>query len=80
MGEYFLVIIFCMFGECQNLDSPKAFASYGECHEQAQATAMLFNKQYPNSTGEIYCLTEDEYNKYIDTTEPKEAPKIGNPV
>ena len=66
MGEYFLVIVFCMFGECQNLDSPKPFASYGECHEQAQATAMMMNRQYTNSTGEIYCLDEEQYNLYLE--------------
>ena len=66
MGEYFLVIVFCMFVECQNLDSPKPFASYGECHEQAQATAMMMNRQYPNSTGEIYCLDEEQYNLYLE--------------
>ena len=66
MGEYFLVIVFCMFGECQNLDSPKAFASYGECHEQAQSTAMIMNRQYPNSTGEIYCLDEEQYKLYLE--------------
>ena len=50
MGEYFLVIVFCMFGECQNLDSPKPFASYGECHEQAQAPSMILISLYPHTT------------------------------
>jgi hypothetical protein len=80
MGEYFLVIVFCIMGECTSIDPQTPYPDYNTCQEVSEETAVLFQRQYPNSKGQIYCLSEDEYKEYINTTEPKEAPKVGSPV
>ena len=77
MGEYFLVIVFCIMGECTSIDGQTPYPDYETCFKVSEETAVLFQRQYPNSKGQIYCLTEDEYKEYINTTEPKEAPKVG---
>lgn len=80
MGEYFLVIVFCIMGECTSIDPQTPYPDYDTCQLVSEETAVLFQRQYPNSKGQIYCLSEDEYKEYINTTEPKEAPKVGSPV
>jgi len=27
---------------------------------------MMMNRQYPNSTGEIYCLEKEQYELYLE--------------
>ena len=71
MGEYFLVIIMCIAGACQSIHSDEPYTSYEACYQQSKITAEVFNKQYPSSQGQIFCLDKDQYKLYLNTTEEK---------
>lgn len=71
MGEYFLVIIMCIAGACQSIHSGEAHIGYDACYQQSQITAEVFNKQYPSSEGQIFCLDKDQYKLYLNSTEEK---------
>ena len=44
---------------------------YDACYQQSQITAEVFNKQYPSSEGQIFCLDKDQYKLYLNSTEEK---------
>ena len=71
MGEYFLVIIMCIAGTCSSIHTGEAHKGYDSCYQQSTITAEVFNKQYPSSEGQIFCLDKEQYKLYINSTEEK---------
>ena len=76
MGEYFMVILFCLMGECQTIYQEKGFETYQGCLEESAKTSQLFHMKFPNSQGEIYCLNQEQFNNYLNSTEEMMKEKI----
>ena len=71
-----MVILFCLMGECQTIYQEQGYETYQSCLVEAKKTSQLFHRQYPNSQGEIYCLDQEQFNNYLNSTEEMMKEKI----
>ena len=65
-----MVMIICFSVEvCTAMFDDSKFDSYDLCYESSKSAVSYMQEMYPDSAGEIYCLTPEElavYKKYID--------------
>ena len=68
--NFTMVMIICFSVEiCTAIFDDTKFSSYAECYESSRSSVSFMSEMYPNSSGEIFCLTPEElavYKKYID--------------
>ena len=69
--KFIMVIIICFSQDvCQAIfDAPVWYQSYDECISTAGGVAGYMKDAYPDSAGNIYCMTEEEANTYRDYIE-----------
>jgi len=59
--KYFLVIVLCMNGLCENfLTTEPEFTSREECRKFSETAVEKIRKQLPESSGSTYCFDEKE--------------------
>jgi len=59
--KYFLVIVLCMNGLCENfLTTEPEFTSREECRRFSETAVEKIRKQLPESSGSTYCFDEKE--------------------
>lgn len=59
--KYFLVIVLCMNGLCENfLTTEPEFTSREECRKFSQTAVERIRKNLPESSGSTYCFDEQE--------------------
>jgi hypothetical protein len=59
--KYFLVIVLCMNGLCENfLTTEPEFTSREECRKFSETAVEKIRKQLPESSGSTYCFDEQE--------------------
>ena len=59
--KYFLVIVLCMNGLCENfLTTEPEFASREECRKFSETAVEKIRKNLPESSGSTYCFDEQE--------------------
>jgi len=59
--KYFLVIVLCMNGLCENfLTTEPEFASREECRRFSETAVEKIRKNLPESSGSTYCFDEQE--------------------
>ena len=67
--KFLMVMIICFAEDaCQAVFEPTEFNSYDQCIVQATQVSAYMKDVYPNSSGEIHCLTEQEtagYKEYL---------------
>ena len=54
----------CLAGSCESVYEQKLYDSWEQCQISADETRTYMMQKFPMSSGEIYCLTEDEFEKY----------------
>jgi hypothetical protein len=64
MEKFFMIIILCVYGECNGMWQNTTYATMNECLAAAPPVKEYFMSTYPESTGQIYCLIEEEFNKW----------------
>jgi hypothetical protein len=68
--NFTMVMIICFSTSvCQAIFDDTKFSSYDECYESSRYSVNFMAEMYPNSSGEIRCLTGEElaiYKEYID--------------
>jgi hypothetical protein len=74
--NYFLVVVVCMFGQCQGVWQDVTYVSKSECQIAAQQAVEYFSAQLPDSDGEVYCLTESEFSQWKLNIENGIQPKL----
>ncbi len=63
--KFIMVIVICFGADmCKSIFDKQAFNSYNECVESTKIVAQYMKDAYPNSSGEIHCFTEQEFNDY----------------
>ena len=85
--NYTMLMIVCMTVEvCTAMFDDTRFSDYDTCYEASRSVVNYMQETYPDSAGEVYCLTDQElatYKEYIDqggepqltNPEPAELPK-----
>jgi len=59
--KYFLVIVLCMNGLCENfLTTEPEFTSREECRRFSETAVEKIRKNLPESSGSTYCFDEKE--------------------
>jgi len=59
--KYFLVVVVCMWGECQNfVTTEPEFNSREECKTFAETIVPKIQQNLPESSGSTYCFDEQE--------------------
>ena len=71
-----MVIIICFGANCQAIWEKTYYPSIEECITQSTPVRNYMIEVYPDSAGEIYCMTEPEFNKYYQYLEEGGKPLI----
>lgn len=59
--NYFLVVVVCMWGECNNfITTEPTFQTREDCVEYSQSVTSRIQKQLPESSGSTYCFNDEE--------------------
>jgi len=59
--KYFLVVVLCMNGLCENfLTTEPEFTSREECRRFSETAVEKIRKNLPESSGSTYCFSEQE--------------------
>ena len=64
-----MIIVLCVYGECQGMWQNTTYATMDECLAAAPPVKEYFMSTLPNSNGQIYCLVEEEFNKWKEKLE-----------
>ena len=74
-----MVIIICFGANCQAIWDKQHFSSINDCLSASGPVKEYMMNTYPDSAGEIYCMTESEFNNYYQFLEDGGNPSITNP-
>ena len=69
--KFMMIMIICFAQDvCEAVfDDTVWYNTYDECISTASGVAGYMKDAYPNSAGNIYCMTPDEANTYRDYIE-----------
>ena len=85
--NFTMVMIVCFTVEvCTAMFDNTRFDGYDACYESSRSVVNYMQEMYPDSAGEVHCLTDEElavYREFIDqggkpqlkNLEPAELPK-----
>ena len=62
--KFILVILICISGQCNNLYEERLYDTKALCEAEGAKAKQYMKKTYPSSSGEIWCLTTDEFQEY----------------
>ena len=72
-----MVIIICFSVNCSTMNIKDAYETYDSCTTASKGIADYMQDTFPTSSGEIYCMTEQEFEDYQDEYgKSQEIPKI----
>jgi hypothetical protein len=68
--NYTMLMIVCMTMEvCTAMFDDRKFSDYDTCYEASRSVVSYMQETYPDSAGEVWCLTPEKleaYREYID--------------
>ena len=67
--KFIMVIIICFGANCQALWENIPYDSETACLQNTKSVASYMQEAYPNSSGEIYCLTQMQFDKFYKDLE-----------
>jgi len=62
--KFILVILICISGQCNNLYEERLYDTKALCEAEGAVAKQYMMETYPSSSGEIWCLTADEFQEY----------------
>ena len=62
--------------DCNAIWEQSWYPTMEDCTTASQTAKSFMMNQYPESAGEIYCMTEPEFNEYYDYLENGGKPTI----
>ncbi len=74
--KFFMVIIVCFGVDCQAIYEKTAYDSHAACYEVAVETTKFMQQMYPDSSGEVHCLDEQQYSIYNEFLQNGGKPAI----
>ena len=74
--KWILLVMICWGTDCQTMYEEFLYDKYEDCLTQAAIVSDYAQMTYPNSTGQVYCLTEKEFADWLDKTTAKPSSAI----
>ena len=65
-----MVIIFCMGANCQTIYDTEYYDSVESCVAESAVVSKYMEQSYPGSTGQVYCMAEDQFNQMQEQYTP----------
>ena len=62
--KFILVVYMCLAGVCEGVYEQTPYDSRELCMQSADETRTYMMQNFPMSSGELYCITEEEFIKY----------------
>ena len=66
--KYILVVYMCLAGACESVYEQVPYDTVEACQKASQEVSITAQEMFPMSTGQVWCLTEEEFDKYISQT------------
>ena len=63
--KWILLVMICWGSNCQTIYEKHLYPSQDECLVQAEIVKNYATETYPNSTGQVWCLTEGEFGNWL---------------
>jgi len=70
--KFIMVILMCISGQCNNLYEERLYDTKALCEAEGAVAKQYMIETYPESSGEIWCLTTDEFQEYWKYLEQQE--------
>ena len=78
--NFTMVMIICFSVEvCTAIFDDSKFDSYESCYESSRSAVSFMAEMYPDSSGEIRCLTGEELAIYKEYIDQGGKPQLTNP-
>ena len=74
--KFIMVVIICFGMDCNAIWEQSWYPTMKNCLNASATVKSFMMDKYPNSAGEIYCMTEPEFNEYYDFLENGGKPTI----
>ena len=75
-----MVMIVCFSVQvCTAMFDDTKFDSYDACYESSRSTVSYMQEMYPNSAGEVHCLTDEDLAIYKEYIDQGGKPQLTNP-
>ena len=76
--KFFLVVIMCIGIDCKTAWQEQPYSTRYECELNASELVSDLSTTFPDSDGEVYCLTKVEYEDWKNQIENGLTPKLKN--
>jgi|TARA_B100000073_G_scaffold14548_2_gene11899 hypothetical protein len=77
--KFVMVIIICFGATCQSIFEQHFYDTEQECLNQSQSVKQYMMDTYPQSRGEIYCMTYENFQQYNEELQNGKVPVITDP-
>ena len=64
--KFILVVYMCLAGSCESVYEQKLYDTREQCEISGQEVKEYAMINFPQSSGEVWCLTEDQFKEYQD--------------
>ena len=64
MEKIFMIIVLCVYGECQGMWQNTTYSTMDECLAATPAVKEYFMATLPDSSGQIYCMNEENFKDW----------------
>jgi Zn-dependent oligopeptidase len=64
--KFILVVYMCMAGACESVYEQKLYDTKALCEASGAEVKEYAMVNFPQSSGEIWCLTESQFKEYQD--------------
>ena len=65
--KFILVVYMCMAGACESVYEQVPYDTVEACQKASEEVSKTAQEMFPMSTGQVWCLTEEEFDRYIET-------------
>ncbi len=76
--QYLMVILICFGANCQTIWEKTYYNSKEDCLAATQPVKQYMMDVYPGSSGEIYCMTQEQFEEY--SKQRQETPTPADPA
>ncbi len=64
--KFILVVYMCMAGACESVYEQKLYDTKALCEASGEEVKTYAMQNFPQSSGEIWCLSETQFKEYQD--------------
>ena len=64
--KFVLVVYMCLAGACESVYELEKYDTLALCQSAGEEVKAYAMEKFPQSSGEVYCLTEEEFKQYQD--------------